>query len=92
MAIDSEQKRSSGIEIPALMVLPVPDSVDSASDRSQLCDIYSGIAPLVDDFFFWRDDSDVSIVWCPSQDASITSQAQSGASSTWCPVKENPEQ
>ena len=98
MAIDTRQKRqSSGFDVPGLMLNPFPFGVVTASDRIQISDQYTGIAPQIPLVppnttlwtqqrsapSGWSSTKDLSSSWRREQDSSGRFKRESDNTGSW---------
>lgn len=63
MALDTQQKRASVLEVPGIQELPTPDASIINVDRMMVSDLFGGLTPPFDDFFFWRRDGNDGQQW-----------------------------
>ena len=88
---DSAQARFSTFEVPGLMMTPFPHGADSAADRSQLNDLYAGIAgqiPASTAETCWTNVGQASSPWVNASRAGGIWSRESGNNKTWKPEKE----
>jgi hypothetical protein len=65
---DSAQSRMTVLEVPGLMMTPLPHGSESAADRAQLDDIYSGILakpPMFQNMTCWVNEQEEQQIWVP---------------------------
>lgn len=84
IVIPGRQKRSSRNCVAGLQRLPTVEGIGiNAAKRRMLCDLYGGLIPMFDSFFFWRNAYRESMVTSDMEDGALVTAGEEDASQNW---------